>query len=125
MLRHMVNLIDCVPARNDDGTQASIKFSFYSLTYAPIQSALGERCQARVSVQALTNSHADKYVAWKTLAKNLGGDTNTANFATTCWQGCITPRTPAPAGGPTAWYSADAADRQHTCIFRPSPGRRP
>ena len=56
--------------------QASIKFSFYSLTYAPITNALVQAAHRGVSVQALTNSHSDKYVAWKSLARKLGSDTS-------------------------------------------------
>jgi hypothetical protein len=118
MLRHLIDLIDCTPALNPDGSQASIKFSFYSLTYAPIMAALTAAALRGVSVQALTNSHSDKYPAWRQINRALGSDTTTANFATTCWQGCLTPRTPPTAGGPTAWYSADATTlTSNTVVF--------
>lgn len=108
MVRYLVKMINCVPAANNDGSQATIRFTFYSLTYAPIQAALVNAAARGVSVQVLTNSQADKYVAWKLLAKNLGTDTNAGNFAVTCWQGCLTPRVGAKEGGPTAWYDAAA-----------------
>ncbi|MGV1004421.1 MAG: phospholipase D-like domain-containing protein [Candidatus Nanopelagicales bacterium] len=108
MVRHLVAMINCVPAANDDGTQASIKFTFYSMTYAPIQAALVNAANRGVSVQVLTNSQADKYTAWKLLEKSLGTNVSAGNFAVTCWQGCLTPRTGPTAGGPTAWYDADA-----------------
>ena len=101
MLRYLIELIDCTPPLNPDGSQASIKFSFYSLTYAPVQAALTAAAQRGVSVQALTNSHSDKYSSWRELSRTLGADTNAVNFATTCWQGCLTPRTPPTPGGPT------------------------
>lgn len=108
MLRQLIKMIDCTPAKNPDGTRSSIRFSFYSLTYAPVQAALTAAAKRGVIVQALTNSHADKYAAWKELAKSLGTNTWATNFAGTCWQGCLTPRRPAVKGGPTAWYSAEA-----------------
>ena len=108
MLRYLLDMIDCTPTKNPDGTQASIRFSFYSLSYAPVQAALSAAAQPRRGVQAVTNSHSDKYPAWQELAKDLGNDTTKGTYATTCWQGCLTPR-PGPApGGPTAWYSANA-----------------
>lgn len=108
MLRYLLDMIDCTPTKNPDGTQASIRFSFYSLSYAPVQAALSAAAARGVDVRALTNSHSDKYPAWQELAKDLGNDTNSGTYATTCWQGCLTPR-PGPApGGPTAWYSANA-----------------
>ena len=128
MLRYLIELIDCTPPLNPDGTQASIKFSFYSLTYAPVQAALTAAAQRGVSVQALTNSHSDKYSSWRELSRTLGPDTNAANFATTCWQGCLTPRNPAVPGGPAAWYSADATTlTSNTVIFsdRTRPGLQP
>ncbi len=128
MLRYLIDMIDCTPALNPDGSQASIKFSFYSLTYAPVQAALTAAAQRGVSVQALTNSHSDKYSSWRELSRTLGVDTNVANFATTCWQGCLTPRTPATPGGPTAWYAADATTlTSNTVVFtdRSRPGLQP
>ena len=118
MLRYLIEMIDCTPPLNPDGTQASIKFSFYSLTYAPVQAALTAAAQRGVSVQALTNSHSDKYSSWRELSRTLGTDTNAVNFATTCWQGCLTPRTPPVVGGPTAWYAADATTlTSNTVVF--------
>ena len=128
MLRYLIELIDCTPPLNPDGTQASIKFSFYSLTYAPVQAALTAAAQRGVSVQALTNSHSDKYSSWRELSRTLGADTNAINFATTCWQGCLTPRNPAVPGGPTSWYGADATTlTSNTVIFsdRSRPGLQP
>lgn len=128
MLRHLIDLIDCTPPLNPDGTQATIKFSFYSLTYAPVMAALTAAAQRGVSVQALTNSHSDKYAAWRQLTNVLGQDTNAANFTTTCWQGCLTPRTPPVPGGPTAWYHADATTlTSNTVVFsdRSLPGLAP
>jgi PKD repeat protein len=110
MLRHLMRMIDCTPPVNPDGTQASIRFSFYSLTYAPIQAALTAAVQRGVSVQALTNSHSDKYPSWRELTRNLGTDTRAVNFTTTCWQGCLTPRRPPAPGEPTAWYAADSTN---------------
>ena len=128
MLRHLIKMIDCTPPLNPDGTKASIKFSFYSLTYAPVQAALTAAAQRGVSVQALTNSQADKYAAYKELNRTLGSNTDAVNFATTCWQGCLTPR-PAPVpGGPTAWYNADATTlTSNTVVFtnRSIPGATP
>lgn len=119
MLRHLIKLIDCTPTLNPDGSRASIRFSFYSLTYAPVQAALTAAAKRGVAVQALTNSHADKYAAWQELARSLGGNTRARNFASTCWQGCLTPRTPPAAGGPTAWYSAEAKSlTSKTVVFR-------
>jgi len=97
MLRYLIEMIDCTPPLNPDGSQASIKFSFYSLTYAPVQAALTAAAQRGVSVQALTNSHSDKYSSWRELSRTLGTDTNGVNFATTCWLGCLTP-------GPRRWW---------------------
>ncbi len=128
MLRYLIDMIDCTPALNPDGTQASIKFSFYSLTYAPVQAALTAAAQRGVSVQALTNSHSDKYSSWREISRTLGADTNAINFATTCWQGCLTPRTPPVPGGPTAWYGADATTlTSNTVVFsdRARPGLQP
>ena len=125
MLRYLIDMIDCTPALNPDGTQASIKFSFYSLTYAPVQSALTAAAGRGVSVQALTNSHSDKYSSWRELSRTLGTDSTAANFATTCWQGCMTPRTPPTEGGPTSWYAADATTlTSNTVVFtdRSRPG---
>lgn len=119
MLRHLIKMIDCTPAKNPDGSRAYIRFSFYSLTYAPVQAALTAAAKRGVVVQALTNSHADKYGAWKELAKSIGTSTWRPNFAATCWQGCLTPRTPPVAGGPTAWYSAEATSlTSKTVVFR-------
>jgi PKD repeat protein len=128
MLRYLIDMIDCTPALNADGSQASIKFSFYSLTYAPVQAALTAAAQRGVSVQALTNSHSDKYPSWRELSRTLGADTNAVNFAATCWLGCLTPRTPPVAGGPTAWYSADPTTlTSNTVVFsdRSRPGTTP
>jgi PKD repeat protein len=128
MLRYLIELIDCTPPLNPDGSQASIKFSFYSLTYAPVQAALTAAAQRGVSVQALTNSHSDKYSSWRELSRTLGADSNAVNFATTCWQGCLTPRTPATPGGPTAWYDADATTlTSNTVVYsdRSRPGMAP
>lgn len=108
MMRYLLKMIDCTPAKNPDGSQATIKFSFFSLSYAPVQAALSAAADRGVAVQAITNSHADKYGSWQELAKDLGGDSTKASFATTCWQGCITPRRAPVPGGPTAWYSADS-----------------
>ncbi len=118
MLDYLIDMIDCTPAKNPDGTQASIRTSFYSMTYAPMQAALVAAAKRGVSIQALTNSHADKYPAWQTLAAALGENTYATNFAATCWQGCLTPRTPPVAGGPTAWFSADATSlTSKTVVF--------
>ena len=128
MLRYLIELIDCTPPLNPDGSQASIKFSFYSLTYAPVQAALTAAAQRGVSVRALTNSHSDKYSSWRELSRTLGADTNAGNFATTCWQGCLTPRNPAVPGGPTSWYGADATTlTSNTVIYsdRSHPGLQP
>lgn len=128
MLRYLINMIDCTPARNPDGSQASIRFSFYSLTYAPVQAALTAAALRGVSVQALTNSHSDKYAAWRELTRTLGSDSRAGNFTTTCWQGCLTPRAPAIPGGPTAWYSADATTlTSNTVVYsnRSIPGVQP
>lgn len=128
MMRYLIKLIDCTPAQNPDGSQATIRFSFYSLTYAPIQAALTEAAQRGVSVQAITNSHSDKYAAWQELARTLGKDSKATNFATTCWQGCLLPRTAAAVGGPTAWYSAEATSlTSRTVVFRDRsiPGKAP
>ena len=132
MLRHLIRMINCTPAVNPDGTQASIKFSFYSLTYAPVQAALTAAAQRGVSVQAITNSHADKYAAWRQLTRTLGADTGVGNvapsFTATCWQGCLLPRTPAQVGGPTSWYSAEATtltSRTVTFTNRSIPGAQP
>ena len=48
MMRYLIDMIDCTPALNPDGSQASIKFSFYSLTYAPVQAALSAAAQRGV-----------------------------------------------------------------------------
>jgi PKD repeat protein len=118
MLRHLMKMIDCTPPLNADGTQASIRFSFYSLTYAPIQAALSAAAQRGVSVQAITNSHSDKYPAWRELTRNLGTDTRATSFTTTCWQGCLTPRRPPEPGSPTAWYAADSTNLTgRTAVF--------
>lgn len=118
MLRYLIDMIDCTPSVNPDGTQASIKFSFYSLTYAPVQAALTAAAQRGVSVQALTNSHADKYPAWRELTRTLGTNTAAPSFTATCWQGCLTPRTAPIPGGPTAWYAADATTlTSRTVVF--------
>jgi PKD repeat protein len=118
MLRYLINMIDCTPPVNPDGTQASIRFSFYSLTYAPVQAALTAAAQRGVSVQALTNSHSDKYASWRELTRTLGTDTYAPNFTTTCWQGCLTPRTGPVPGGPTSWYAADATTlTSNTVVF--------
>lgn len=118
MLRYLLKMIDCTPAKNPDGSQASIRFSFYSLSYAPVQAALSDAARRGVAVQAITNSHSDKYGSWRELANDVGADTTQASFATTCWQGCLTPR-PGPApGGPTAWYAADATTpTSNTVVF--------
>ncbi len=119
LLRHLTEMIDCTPALNPDGTQARIRFSFYALTYAPIQAALTAAAQRGVSVQALTNSHSDKYASWRELTRTLGTDTRATSFTTTCWQGCLTPRRPAAPGEPTAWYAADSTDLTgRTVVFR-------
>lgn len=128
MVRYLVAMINCVPAANNDGSQATIKFTFYSLTYAPIQAALVNAAQRGVSVQVLTNSQADKYTAWRLLAKNLGNNVASANYAVTCWQGCLTPRTGPQAGGPTAWYDASATTTTSldvNFIDRSFPGNAP
>lgn len=119
MQRYLIKMIDCTPPRNPDGSQASIKFSFYSLSYPPIQEALTAAAKRGVSVQALTNSHADKYSAWKQLVKSIGSNPNAVSFGLTCWQGCLTPRTPPVAGGPTAWYDASSTTLTgRTVIFK-------
>ncbi len=119
MLRYLIKMIDCTPPLNPDGTKASIKFSFYSLTYAPVQAALTAAAQRGVSVQALTNSHSDKYSSWRELNRTLGANTAAPNFATTCWQGCLTPRKGPQPGGPTAWYDAEATTlTSQTVVFR-------
>ncbi|HEX6887627.1 MAG TPA: PKD domain-containing protein [Candidatus Nanopelagicales bacterium] len=128
MLRYLIAMIDCTPATNPDGSQASIRFSFYSLTYAPVQAALSAAAARGVSVQALTNSHSDKYAAWRELTRTLGTDTRATNFTATCWQGCLTPRNPPTPGGPTAWYSADSTNLTgRTVVFtdRSIPGLNP
>ncbi len=128
MLRYLIDMIDCVPSANPDGTQATIRVSFYSMTYAPVQAALSRAAARGVSVQALTNSHADKYDSWIELAKDLGPDTYAVNFATTCWAGCLTPRDPAPAGGPTAWFAAPARSLTSNVVTftdRSLPGNAP
>lgn len=109
MLKYLISMIECTPTVNPDGSQATIKFSFYSLSYAPIQAALAAAAKRGVAVQALTNSHADKYPAWKSLVKKIGSNSKAKSFAATCWQGCLLPRTPPAAGAPTAWYSAQAS----------------
>lgn len=109
LLTHLVKLVDCTPPTNLDGSQASIKVSFYSLTYAPLRRALVAAAQRGVAVQALANSHADRFQAWSDLVEELGSDTRASSFAVTCWQGCLTPRQPPVPGGPTAWFSAHAA----------------
>ena len=128
MLRYLIKMIDCVPAQNPDGSQASIKFSFYSLSYAPVQAALSAAAARGVAVQAITNSHSDKYGSWQVLANDVGADTYQPSFATTCWQGCLTPR-PAPVpGGPTAWFDADSTTlTSNTVVFsdRSIPGAQP
>ena len=119
MLRELIRMINCTPAKNPDGTRASILVSFYSLTYAPLQAALTAAARRGVQVQALTNSHADKYAAWQQLAKTLGTSTAKMSFAATCWQGCLTPRRPPTPGGPTAWYDVDAKSLTgRTVVFR-------
>jgi PKD repeat protein len=128
MLRYLIDMIDCTPPLNPDGTQATIKFSFYSLSYAPVQAALSAAAQRGVSVQAITNSHSDKYGSWQELAKDLGSDTYAANFATTCWAGCLTPRAAPPPGSPTAWFAAEATTlTSNTVVFsdRSIPGAQP
>ncbi len=118
MLRYLIQMIDCTPPVNPDGTQASIRFSFYSLTYAPVQAALTAAARRGVSVQALTNSHSDKYAAWRELNRTLGANSSATNFATTCWQGCLTARPGPVPGGPTAWYHADATTlTSRTVVF--------
>ena len=118
MLRYLIKMIDCVPAKNPDGSQASIKFSFYSLSYAPVQAALSAAAQRGVAVQAITNSHSDKYGSWQVLTEDVGRDTSQASFATTCWQGCLTPRPGPVPGGPTAWYDADSTTlTSNTVVF--------
>jgi len=128
MLRYLIDMIDCTPPANPDGTQATIKFSVYSMSYPPVQAALTRAAQRGVSVQGLTNSHADKYPAWRELAESLGPDTYATNFASTCWAGCLTPRSGPPAGAPTAWYSAEATTLTNkTVVFtdRSFPGTNP
>jgi PKD repeat protein len=128
MLRYLIKMIDCTPPVNPDGSQATIKFSFYSLSYAPVQAALSAAARRGVSVQAITNSHSDKYGSWQELAKDLGGDTRATNFATTCWAGCLTPRTPPPPGSPTAWYAAESTSlTSNSAVFRDRsiPGAQP
>jgi PKD repeat protein len=128
MLRYLIKMIDCTPPLNPDGSQATIKFSFYSLSYAPVQAALSAAAARGVSVQAITNSHSDKYGSWIELAKDLGGDTYAPNFTTTCWAGCLTPKDPPPPGFPTAWYDADATTlTSNTVVFsdRSIPGAQP
>ncbi|MGB7980836.1 MAG: PKD domain-containing protein [Candidatus Nanopelagicales bacterium] len=128
MLRYLIQMIDCTPRVNPDGTQASIKFSFYSLSYAPVQAALSAAAKRGVSVQALSNSHADKYDSWRQLAKSLGSNTRTASFAATCWAGCLTPRSAPTPGGPTAWYDAESTSlTSYTAVFkdRSLPGATP
>ena len=84
-----------------------------------MQAALTAAAKRGVTVQALTNSHADKYAAWQELAKSLGGTRWARNFATTCWQGCLTPRTPA-ARGPDSLVlrGGDESLTGNTVVFR-------
>ncbi len=127
MLRYLLKMIDCTPPKNPDGSRATIKFSFFSLSYAPVQAALSAAAERGVAVQAITNSHSDKYGSWQELAKDLGGDSTSSTFATTCWQGCLTPRKGPVEGGPTAWYAADSTTlTSKTVVFsdRSIPGDR-
>lgn len=105
---HLVKLIDCTPPTNPDGTQATIRFTFYSLSYAPVRRALVAAAQRGVSVQVIANSHGDRLRAWRRLVQELGSDIRADSFAVTCWQGCLRPRQPPVPGGPTAWFRATA-----------------
>lgn len=103
---HLVSLINCTPSTNPDGTRASIKLTFYSLTIGRVRRALAAAARRGVSVQVLTNSHADTFHAWIDLVDDLGSNSLADSFAVTCWQGCLRPRQPPAPGAPTAWFSA-------------------
>lgn len=114
----LVRMIDCTPPTNPDGTQASIKLTFYSLTLGPVRRALVAAARRGVSVQVLTNSHADRFRAWTELVDELGSDSRNNTFAVACWQGCLRPRQPPAPGGPTAWFAVrtTSADSR-TAVF--------
>lgn len=115
---YLVKLIDCTPPVNPDGTQATIRLTFYSLTYAPVRRALVAAARRGVSVQVISNSHADRFRAWRRLVRKLGSDIHADSFAVTCWQGCVRPRHPPPPGGPTAWFRAEAVSaNSRTVVF--------
>lgn len=118
LLDHIVKLIDCTPPTNPDGTRATIRYAFYSLTYPAVSQALVAAAHRGVSVQVLMNSHGDRSAAWVGLVRGLGSDATADSFALTCWQGCLPPRTAALPDGPTAWFSAVAASaRSRTVVL--------
>lgn len=108
LVNDLVKTVDCTPPTNPDGSQASIKLSFYSLSVAPLGRALVAAARRGVAVQVLANSHADRLRAWGELVEKLGSDTSADSFAVTCWSGCLTPRQRPVPDGPTAWFTARA-----------------
>jgi hypothetical protein len=128
LLDHIVKLIDCTPPTNPDGTRATIKYTFYSVTYRPVSEALVAAARRGVSVQVLMNSHADRSPTWRHLVEELGSDQTADSFAATCWQGCLRPRSPAVPDGPTGWFTAEAVSAvSRTVVFtdRSRAGRNP
>lgn len=128
LLTRLVTMIDCTPPVNPDGTPASITISFYSITYAPVRKALVAAARRGVAVRVVTNSHSDRFQAWRDLVRALGSDTGARSFAVTCWQGCLAPREPPQPDGPTAWFTARAASADsRTVAFtdHSRPGVRP
>lgn len=118
LVNHLVQMIDCTPPINPDGTPASLTMVFYTLSYWPVREALVAAAQRGVAVHVLGDGHSDRLPAWIALADALGTDPSAVSFTGTCWRGCLRPRTPPTAGGPTAWYSAQALSASsHVAVF--------
>lgn len=118
IVAQLVRLINCTPASNPDGSRAELRLTTYSLSYVPVRRSLIAAARRGVSVRVLVNSHSDRSPVWSEVVDALGTDTSAASFALTCWQGCLRPRQPPEAGGPTAWFSARATSAQsRTAVF--------
>jgi phosphatidylserine/phosphatidylglycerophosphate/cardiolipin synthase-like enzyme len=121
----IIRLIECTQPRNRDGSRATIRAAFVSLTIPAVRRALVDAAARGVHVKVLSASHADEFRQWRKLALALGGNLKAANFAVTCRRGCLSPRTPPPAGSPTAWYRISpksGAGRTFTFRDESSPG---
>lgn len=114
--RQLVAMIDCTPPVNPDGTQASIRFTASALSYVPVQAALSSAAQRGVSVHALIDGRSAGHPTWRALVEDLGSDTRAASFATTCADGCLTPRVAPAPGAPTAWFSAQVEGPASTTV---------